>query len=349
MCNLCKSKRFFVFSLIILINSFLWAKAAAEPDWYLDYRSVFPDSEYLAQKGSGKKAEESKTDALAQLTRYLQTSVNANLSTRFEASSDGKNASENTYIIDEVNVSSNVTLSGLEFTEPYYNKKEKKWYCLAYVSRQKFWEAYRPTLQNARGRLFAFYDLAEKNDDPLSKLFLYSQSSQYEKDFYTCYSFATIISKELTSQYYGQDSNYVASINSKLSQEKSNCTFAIKVSGDVQNIIYQKIKDELSREGYTVRNENEKAIYSVKAVIQLDDMIMNSLHVIKPGIELTIEGKTISLFSYAKQQKNVSGINEDITKVKAVRSLSDELQLSFIQEFNEKLNKTTNDELMKLK
>ncbi len=75
-------------------------------------------------------------------------------------------------------------------------------------------------------------------------------------------------------------------------------------------------------------------------------MLVNSVHVIKPGIELTIEGYSGSFFSYSKQQKNVSGLNIDITRLKAIQALSEEIQNTFSQEFNEKLNKTINSDFL---
>ena len=58
-----------------------FAKPKSEPEWFKNYRSVFPNSEYLAQKGSGTTAEDAKTDAASQLARYFQWTVAATLST----------------------------------------------------------------------------------------------------------------------------------------------------------------------------------------------------------------------------------------------------------------------------
>lgn len=43
----------------------------------------------------------------------------------------GSSIQEETRVIDEVNVTSEVEFIGLEFTESYYYKPEKKWYAVA--------------------------------------------------------------------------------------------------------------------------------------------------------------------------------------------------------------------------
>ena len=104
----------------------------------------------------------------------------------------------------------------------------------------------------------------------------------------------------------------------------------------------------MGQSGYSVKNEGEEALYSVNAVVKLDDNTINSLHIVKSALELFVEGKTASIFSYAKQVGNVSGLNEDIVKTKAVRTLSDEIRNSFIREFSEKISINTDDVLSEL-
>lgn len=104
----------------------LYAKKATMPQWVQNYRTVFPNSEYLAQRGSGGTAEKSKTDATAALSRYFKTSVNANLSTIMTSVTAANSTEEKTLVVDDVNVQSEVELFALEYTEPFYYKAEKK-------------------------------------------------------------------------------------------------------------------------------------------------------------------------------------------------------------------------------
>lgn len=96
-------------SFLILTAAFccllpLFAKKAAMPQWVQNYRTVFPTSEYLAQRGSGDTAEKARTDATAALSRYFKTSVNANLSTTMTSVIAANSAEEKTIVVDDVNV-----------------------------------------------------------------------------------------------------------------------------------------------------------------------------------------------------------------------------------------------------
>ena len=116
--------------MILVLAGFIcscYAKPAQEPEWFRNYKKVYPNSEYLAQRGSGKTAEDAKTDAAGQLARYFHSTVSANLSTTMSSITAGSSVQEETRVVDEVNVTSEVEIIGLEFTESWYYKAEKKW------------------------------------------------------------------------------------------------------------------------------------------------------------------------------------------------------------------------------
>ena len=326
------------------------------PDWVDGWRALYPDSAYIAQlgKATGKKASaEAKTNAANTVAQYIRTTVQSEVSSSASFSTEsGKNGALSTSTKKEnrqnITLSVDLALSSLEFTEPWYNKKEKAWYCLAYVSREKAWEQNRPSLQAARDRLFAFYDAAEKSAEPLYRMRLYAESTAHEDEFRGAYSFARLFSVPLTEQNYGADSEFVSGVRAKIAEEKGKSTFSLSVSGDVQGIIYNKLKDALSAEGYAVLNEGEGALYTLTAQVQLSDAPSANLHVMRPSIELSVDGKTASVFSYAKQRAPASGMSEEIVRTKAARSLAEEIGISFIKEFNDTLGKSADDDLSRL-
>lgn len=338
------------------IAEFGFAKEIERPDWVDNWRTIYPDTTYVAQlgKATGKNSEkEAKTIAANTIAQYIKTNVQSELTTTLKIHS-GSNKNDRLETSTEHDINQSITLSvdtaltSLEFIDPWYNKKEKTWYCVAYVEREKIWEQYRPYLQNARDKLFSFYDIADNNEEPLYKMLIYMQSTEYEEEFFSAYSFARILSTTLTDTNYRSDLATVSSVSAKVMEEKNKCTFSINIKGDEKNIVYQCLKDELSGAGYIVCNAGEPSLYSVSVIVHLDDTPMNSLHVIKASVELTVKGKTASLFSYAKQTANVSGINEEIVKQKAANAVSEEMHQSFMKEFNEKLNTGALDVLQKL-
>ena len=62
-------KRTFLLVALFVLSFGIFAKPQVMPDWVQNYRKVYPNSEYLAQRGSGDSAEKAKTDAKKTKTR----------------------------------------------------------------------------------------------------------------------------------------------------------------------------------------------------------------------------------------------------------------------------------------
>ena len=158
------------FSLLVFVCLLpLYAKKAVMPEWVQNYRSVFPNSEYLAQRGSGDSAEKARTDATAALSRYFKTSVNANLSTTMTSVTVASSAEEKTLVVDDVNVQSQVELFVLEYTEPFYYKAEKKWYCVVFMNRNDAWQQYKPQIEIKKNSFCGLYANLEAEKDYFEK------------------------------------------------------------------------------------------------------------------------------------------------------------------------------------
>lgn len=350
-------KKMIAFAVLILSAAALFAAPEAKPDWVTGWRTMYPDEEYIAQLGKamGKKAStEAKNNAANTVAQYIRTTVQSEVNSNTQFTTENRangTLATNTKKTNSQNITLSVDLavSSLEFTEPWYDKKEKAWYCLAYISREKAWKQQcQPGLQAARDKLFAFYTAAEKSAEPLYRIRYYSQSLEYEQDFQEAYSFARLFSVPLTEQHYGADAAAVSSVRAKSAEEKSRCTFTLEISGDVQSLVYQRLKDVLSGSGYTVKNKGEDATYTVNATVILADSPSGELHVISPSLELSVDGSSASVFSYAKTAPTSHGLKEDIVRAKSARALADEIGRSFMQEFNDALGKEADDALSQL-
>ena len=72
-------------SILLLAYSQAFCAKPKEPEWIHNYRTVYPDSEYIVQRGRADTEETAQTEALAQIARYFKTSVNARLKTSIQS------------------------------------------------------------------------------------------------------------------------------------------------------------------------------------------------------------------------------------------------------------------------
>ena len=294
------------------VSAVCFAKPKSEPDWFKNYRTAFPNSEYLAQRGSGVTAEEAKTDAAAQLARYFQSTVSANLSTIMSSITTGSSVQEETRVIDEVNVTSEVEFIGLEFTESYYYKPEKKWYAVAFMVREDAWVQYRPKIEAEKTKFNSFLKKAESEEDSFTKLSLYKSAWKVSGDLMEKLEYGRIINPK-EEEKYSADRTEVAELLSKIEKEQKNLTIVVNLKGDYGNIVETSIKTALEKGGFIV---GENGNYTADVVVSSNPNGENPV-TIMPAVTVSIkssEGNAVFSYEAKLTEKTVAYSVENAQK-----------------------------------
>ena len=326
-------KKLSIFSIFYLELLFLFAKPAKMPDWVQNYRKVYPDSEYLCQRGSGKSAEEAKTDATGALARYFQMNVSANLSTTMTSISSGTEIQEETSIINDVQLMSQVDFFGLEYTEPYYFKKEKKWYCVAFINRENAWIQYKPQIEMAKNTFDGLLKKVEKESDCFKKLKSLKTAWQKGKDLIEKLEYGRLISPTKESEYSSSRDKF-SEIPVIFEETKSKCKTYIKVQGDYNRIFTTGISTVLSECGFDVVKNYDESTYIAEVVIE-DNSTGGEPLAITPTVNIKIVSKNDkTVFSYEEfsNEKTVSYTLENAQK-KAYPKLTAQIKAVLKNEF----------------
>ncbi len=317
-------KKIVVLFSMLISSVLLFAKPKSnEPDWFQNYRNVYPNREYIAQRGSGTTAEDARTDAASQLARYFQSTVSANLSTTMSSITTGSSIQEETRVIDEVNVTSEVEFIGLEFTESYYYKSEKKWYAVAYMIREDAWIQYKPKIDAEKTKFYAFLKKAELEDDSFTKVSLYKNAWKVSSDFMEKLEYGRIINPSEEDKY-SADRTAIAELPAKIEKEQKNLTIFVNLKGDYGNIVETSIKTALEKGGFIVGSSGN---YTVDVTVLSNPNGENPV-TIMPAVIVSIkssEGKAVFSYEAKLTEKTVAYTLENAQK-KAFPKLAEKIE-----------------------
>ena len=296
------------------------------PEWVTSHRTVYPDGEYLAQRGSGNFSEAAQTDAMSQIARYFKTSVNANLSTTMQSISSGASVDERLTVVDDVRVSSEVSLFALECTVPYYHKKEKRWYCVAYIRRAEVWKQYKPQIDGALKTFIGQYESAVGEADPFMRISKCKTAWDAGGTLLEKLEYGRIISPKDEAAYSG-DRDKIAQIPVMAEAAKKECTVFVDAPDDYNRTLTQAVSTALSTCGLTVAKTADGAAYT--ASVEIDDGASGSDPVsITPAVSVKITGKggnSVYSFETAAKEKAVAYTLENAKK-KAYPALAKEIE-----------------------
>ena len=330
--------------LLLLENSCLSTKNI-EPIWLHDKESVFPSKNYIAALGKGKTEEDTKNNAIFEVSRYLRTTVDSTIQTNFHSESNNGTSIQKHEIIKIINVSSNSTLSGFSFTNPYYNKKEKCFYCVAYSSRENAWKQYQPEIEQAKHEFYAIYDKIPM-ENPIRAIAWKQKIQESSNTFLEKLIFSAVIDSDKANSMYSSDRQNIASILEKLNTLKEELFIYIDSKNDTSNFIKASLKNTLSTLGFQIKETKKGARYILKSEITFDqtksffdgDVIFTLI----PIISITIFDSTDTYYNNSFYSKKIVSFSETDAQEKALKIINEiikkELKTDLTIKLIEKIN-----------
>jgi len=333
------SQSLFIIPLFLIISCGSVPKSQKnvipEPLWISDKKAAFPEAEYLAQLGSGQSALEAKNNSIAQLASYFNTNVKSIVQGDTLLLNGPQNQS---YVERQINssvvTSTDLELFALETAEPYYLERESKWYCCAFIERKAAWNQYEPLVRDKKNAFYSLFDLTKAITDPLEKIRAYKNAQPAAEDFITSLYRASMFSKSMTDQVFGQDRALASSIPGFIQQEKDRCRLYVRVTNDYASIVSTSLNKIFNELGFPLTDDAASAYYSLDAVISYDELVQEELLVYHPAIKVSVNSKEKSLYLYENKVDRILSYNESKAKNTACSQLAQLLDREFSADFS---------------
>lgn len=306
-------------------------RAPAVPEWLSDTEKAFPAQKYLAQVGSGRKADEAEADAAERLSRYISVQVESSLVTELSLIDDGSGVIERESAERRTRLESRARLFSLRTTEPYYARSEKKYYCAAYISRDEAFEQYRTTADQKRQEFYGFYDRAKAEPAPLLRLKFYESAYKKGAEFLESLEIIRAVNRRREAEY-AADRKAIAEIPALMQNTRLAASVRVEVTGDYGGIVSGALVRALGGMGIPV---SESGWYTARAEVS-PNMSGSDADgwTLFPAAELSVSGKDGKQVSALSVR---SGRTFAWTKAKAQNSaygrLAEEIETRLPQEF----------------
>lgn len=321
-------------SLVSVICCVILAScASAPPSWMGNYREEYPSSDYIVQRGSGETVEFAKTNSLQAIAQYFQTTVNASMETQLKTMSSGNNYVEQRSTLTDVQVTSNIDLFGVEFSEPYFSKQENLWYILAYNHRESAWRQYSPRIENERTAFLALYNQSGGQPDIFTEYLYYNRAWQKGRDFLETLEFGRLLMDGIDTKYR-DDRATVSSLPATLQHKAQQCSLRLSVQGDFEEIATSEIKKAFSSMGFTVSEKS--GVYDLKVTVSNNLTKHSDLQAAYPVIDITVtnrDGKSV----YSLQHKGERSVasNRNVAIRRGLKRTAEDAGEMILEDFRE--------------
>lgn len=227
-------RKIVLFACLAMAASYGFSKPKVkDPDWFNNVNGVYPESKYIAESASGTTEVEAKYAAVKLLAGYLASSVQA--------------------IPESVDVSSEVILCGVDFSESYFVKKEKKYYCVAYLDREKIWACYKPEIKKACDDFMAVYKMGERNMARNSFIAAkYLTIARSKADVFIARILIGKLFSPEAEKMHEMEQRKANDLDATVKSVFANSVLSIDAKNDVNSIVSAKVKEVFVSCGYTV-------------------------------------------------------------------------------------------------
>lgn len=303
------------------------------PDWAgSGIRTVYPDSDFIAQRGRGVTRNAAEVAGAAEISRYIKSQIIVNMGYIISVDQQNGVTEERSETTAEAFVQSQNDLFGIRYAEDaFYDKDTKEWQTVAYIDRGEAWAVYEPRFKRQADAFKALYEAAEKESDQFKKALRFGAASAYARgeDFAGTEAFGQTLHPQKMNASFGEVRAKIAAIPQKTDDAKRNASVYIDCPGDFESLVTNAFSRALSKEGFPVaKNRNGAAVV---CVVTIDEgrqqrdlgIFYNS------SLQAVFTGTSGVLFTFNTTADRASAVTPDVAKRRAYTALADKVAESF--------------------
>ena len=335
--------RFHLLVLPLVLLTCATVPKTPAPGWVSDLQSVFPQDDYLAEKGLGKTQAEAELAGSRAISRYISTFVASQLTEEVLLMGSGPTES---IITDITVIESDLELPAIRYAAAWYNSPEKQWETVAYINREEAWTtAYEAELRNTQETFFNIYTKAEGENDPVRRFAIYrGAQNYYARNLARQRVIASRIHPARAQVFFEDLAMALSELPRKLDDARLGAVIFIDANNDDQNRIGQVFERALSDENFRLSRNRAEAAALLSININLGETAHENSFSFNPVILASLTSASGILFSYnSPAMQTISTMTRDAGLRRTWNSLAAEVEKTFPIEFRQRLASFVSD------
>lgn len=324
---------------ILFLNFIMFAKG--EPDWFLDKNTVYPKSKYLCETGSGATEDSAKSAALTALVNYIKSDVETLTQAESRITNDDGDVTRSQSINQAVTVTSKLTLSGVEYTKPFYEKKRKLYHVACYIEKEKLLTQNETVLYKYKKQITTKMDQAKeylKSKNPMEAYFSLKEAEKISDEYFACYYINLSLNAKRTEQKFEEFNNEVFLLDVEQDKCIKQAAIYIDVKGDFENMVSSTIATCIKKNGLAITKDKKSARYFM--VCNIEKNLTGGgedVYGASPDLNIELKFDNEVLFSYLKEYnpEDKKILSYDLKKIekncaqKAIEMINDGFEQKF--------------------
>jgi len=292
-------------------------------------RQIFPDGEYIAQRGRGKTRAAAEADGAAQISLFFNTQISSQILITERSSERNGNAQSSTEFESETFVQSQMNLFGIRYAQDaYFDASQKEWVTVAYIDRSEAWQIYGQRF-NQQARAFHQLFLAAENEtDPFRKALRFIAAQNYARlpDFQNADVLGQLLYPSKMNEEFAFVRADMAALPQRLDNARRNATVFIDCPVDFESLISNAFLREFAALGFPAANTRASSA-AVCRITVTEGMQQRELGIFyNPSLQAVVSSPSGTLFTFSAEGERASAVTPDVAKRRAYQSLAQQVE-----------------------
>jgi hypothetical protein len=329
--------------LCLALLSFLFLSCATTPTtpapWAASpaaIRTVFPDGEYIAQRGRGATRQQAEAAAAAELARFMTSQISATMGYTMTSSETNGNAAESLETTNEAYIKTQMDLFGIRYADDaFYDKTQKEWHTAAYIDRAEAWRIYEPRFKRQAEAFKNLFDAAENESDPFKKTLRYQAALNYSRggDFESANLFGQLLYPEKMNTEFAEVRKNLASLPQKIDSAKREAAVFIDCSRDFESLVYNAFSEAFAAQGFSVVKTRSAAAAVCAVSVEEGEQRRETGIYYHPSLQAVLSGKSGALWAFNATADRAAAVTADVAKRRAYTALAQAVKTTFVSQF----------------
>ncbi|GHV94579.1 hypothetical protein AGMMS50293_08990 [Spirochaetia bacterium] len=274
---------FFLF--FVFCAGFVFAQEA--PRWVTRQAMAYPPDQYLTGTGEGRSEEEARMRALAQISRFFQTTVDDTQNMLYSYNQTITGTAENTAVSQRSVVSSEADFFGVRFAETYFEKGGAV-RALAYINREEALEVYDMRTAACLTKVNELLKRYDNNPHPLAAIPRLREARESAVLAEKLAGIAVLINSGAAEHYRGITA-IVPRVDAAIDAAKARLTASVTINDERFRSLAHGAATAVKNEGLAIIEKG--GVYTLEITVTPNESKAANNYIIQPEVAVILKAQ----------------------------------------------------------
>jgi D-alanyl-D-alanine dipeptidase len=310
------------------------AFAQETPRWVTRQAMVYPPDQYLTGTGEGRSEEDARMRALAQISRFFQTSVDDTQELLYSYNKTVSGSKENTALSQKSIVSSEADFFGVRFAETFFEKNGNV-RALAYINREETLEVYDMRISACLTQVNELLKQNENSPHPLAAILRLREARLSAVMAEKLAGIAALINSGAADHYRGITA-ILPRVDAAIDAAKARLTAGVTINDERFRSIAHRAADAVKNEGFAIIEKG--GVYALEIIITPNESRAANNFIVQPEVAIVFKAQDGT--PVASWRKSYAAFRHPHSTDEAVSRALRNIEQNFNAEFPLELHKT---------